>query len=158
MFEYRVAKYDPAFRDREGRYLREEWTSVSDIGRLFGGVVLTREDYQRVENDHVEAALAFLREADCGSLLAVGVENHGGSPSAPAEGESLSGPRLEDAIRRLLQEEFWCRLEGNGCFLHFGYDYYLYVGVLSPCPQACLLASRLGLFVEESVSPHRQRA
>jgi hypothetical protein len=158
MFEDRVTKYDPAFRDREGRYLREEWTSVGDIDRPFGGVVLTREDYQRVENSHVEAALAFIREAGCGSLLAVGVENHGGSPSAPAEDESLSGPRLEEAIRRLLREEFWCRLEGDGCFLHFGYDYYLYVGVPASCPQACGVASRLGLFVEEFASPHRQRA
>jgi nucleoside-triphosphatase len=53
VFEYRVTKYDPAFRDRAGRYLREEWTSVGDIGRSFGGVVLTREEYRRVEVAHV---------------------------------------------------------------------------------------------------------
>jgi len=158
MFEYRVTKYEPAFRNLEGRYLREEWTSVGDIGRPFGGVVLTRDEYLRIEDAHVETALAFLREAGCGSLLAVGVENHGGCPAAPAEGDSRAGPRLEDAIRRMLRKEFWCRLEGDGCFLHFGYDYYLYVGVPSPCPQACLLASRLGLFVEEFASPYRQRA
>ena len=157
MFEYRVTKYDPVFRDREGRYLREEWTSVGDIGRSFGGVVLTSEESRRVEDAHVETVLAFLREADCDRLFAVGVENHGGSPSAPTEGDILAGVRLEDAIRRVLRAEFWCRLEGDGCFLHFGHDYYLYVGVPSPCPQACLLASSLGLFVEEFASPYRHR-
>lgn len=157
MFKYRVTKYDPAFRDRLGRYRREEWTSVGDVGRSFGGVVLTREEYQRVEDAYVEAALAFLREVNCTSLVAVGVENHGGSPSAPAEGRRLAGPPLAEVIRRLLREEFWCRLEGDNCFLHVGYDYYLYVGVPSPCPQASLLASRLGLFVEECPSAYRQR-
>lgn len=158
MFEYRVTKYDPAFRDREGRYLREDWTFAADIGRTFAGVVLTSEEYRRAEDAHVEAALAFLGEAGRGSVVATGVENHGGCPSAPAEGDSLAGPRLGDAIRMLLREEFWCRLEGEGCFLHFGYDYYLYVGVPTPCPRACLLASRLGLFVEEFPSPYRRRA
>lgn len=158
MFEYRVTKYDPAFRDRGGRYLREEWTSVGDIGRSFEGGVLTQEEYLRVEDVHLKTVLAFLREAGCDRLLAVGVENHGGCPTAPADGDSLAGPRLEDAIRRLLRAEFWCRLEGDGCFLHFGHDFYLYVGVPSPCTQACLVASRLGLFVEEFSSPYRQRA
>lgn len=136
MFEYRVTKYDPAFHDRAGRYLREEWTSISDIGRSFGGIVLTRKEYLRVEDAHVETALAFLREAGCGSLVAVGVENHGGCPSAPAKGDRLAGPQLGEAIHRLLRAEFWCRLEGDGCFVHVGYDYYLYVGVPCPCPQA----------------------
>jgi hypothetical protein len=158
VFEYRVTKYDPAFRDRAGRYVRDEWTSFGDIGRPFGGVVLTREEYQRVEDAHVEAALAFLREAGCASLVAAGVENHAGSPLAPAEGDRLAGLQLGEVVRRLLREEFWCRLEGDGCFLHVGYDYYLYVGVPSPCPQACQLAARLGLFAEEFPSPYRERA
>jgi hypothetical protein len=157
VFEYRVTKYDPAFRDRVGRYLREEWTSFGDIGQSFGGVVLTCEEYLRVEDDHIETVSAFLREAGCGNLVAVGVENHRSCPAAPAEGDRLAGPRLEDAIRQLLRAEFWCRLEGDDCFLHFGCDYYLYVGVPSPCPQACLLASRSGLFVEEFASPYRER-
>jgi hypothetical protein len=52
MFEYRVTKYDPAHRAASGAY-RDEWTSFSDIGRSFGGVILTVEQYQRIEDaDH----------------------------------------------------------------------------------------------------------
>jgi hypothetical protein len=36
MIEYRVTKYDPAHRDSTGVYFRDEWTSVSDIGRELG--------------------------------------------------------------------------------------------------------------------------
>jgi len=35
--EYRVTKYDPAWRDASGAYIVDEWTSVTDIGRAFGG-------------------------------------------------------------------------------------------------------------------------
>ena len=157
MIEYRVSKYNPAFRDMDGRYLRDEWTAVSDIGRSFGGAVLTREDYQRVEDAYVATALGFLREAGCASLAVVGLENYGRCPSAPPEGAVVAEPQLGDMIRSILRAEFWCLLEGGSCFLHFGYDYYLYVGVPSPCPQACLLASRSGLFVEEFDSPYRRR-
>jgi hypothetical protein len=58
-FEYRVTKYDPAFRDARGAYTRVEWTSVGDIGTSFGGVVLTEAEYQRVEDAYIAAALGF---------------------------------------------------------------------------------------------------
>jgi hypothetical protein len=35
----------------------------SQIGQSFGGVVLTEQEYKRVENAHVKVALAFLGES-----------------------------------------------------------------------------------------------
>ena len=32
---YRITKYNPEFRDEEGRYILDEWTSVTDIGKEF---------------------------------------------------------------------------------------------------------------------------
>jgi hypothetical protein len=150
---YRVTKYDPAYRNATGAYCREEWTSVADVGRSFGGVVLTPEEFQRVESAYVTAALSFLREAGRSRLTVTGLENQRGCPLAPAEGSKLSEPQLEEVIRRVLREEFWCRLESEDCFLHFGWDYYMYVGVPSPCKQSQQLALRLGLFAEESNQP-----
>jgi len=37
MFEYRVTKYDPRKRDIQGRYLAEDWTSYSQVGRVIAG-------------------------------------------------------------------------------------------------------------------------
>ncbi len=155
MFEYRVTKYDPALRDGDA-YTQGEWTAYSDIGRPFGGVVLTSDQYQRVEDAYVAAALDFLREAGVSALLAIGLENGGGSPASLIEGSMLSLEQLGDAIPRLLREEFWCRLEGSGAFVHVGYDYYKYVGVPQACPQAEQKAGRLGLFVEPCSSPYSQ--
>ena len=45
MVEYRVTKYNPASRDASGAYVADGWTSVTDIGGAFGGVVLTENEY-----------------------------------------------------------------------------------------------------------------
>ena len=62
---------------------------------------------------------------------------------------------LGPVIRSVLREEFWCRLEGPAGYLHFGWDFYMYVGVPYPCPKSQELARGLGLFVEEYPSPYK---
>ena len=157
MLEYRVTKYDPALRDASGAYTRDEWTSVSDIGQSFGGVVLIRDEYHRGENGYVSTALAFLREAGVSTLTVTGLENSGRVPLAFGEGSALPSEQLGEVIRRVLREEFWCRLEGPEAFVHLGYDYYMYVGVSRPCPASEQLARSLGLFVEPFYSPYSER-
>jgi hypothetical protein len=157
VFEFRVTKYDPAYRDESGAYQRDEWTAFSDIGKSFNGDILTQEEYQRVEDAYVSSALSFLREAGRSLLVVVGLENNRGSPLAPLEGSVLQEPQLGEVIRNVLREKFWCRLEGDDCFLHFGWDYYVYIGVPLRCEQSRTLASRLGLFVEEFASPYKEQ-
>lgn len=156
MFEYRVTKYDPAFRDARGVYGRDEWTSFADIGRPFGGEPLTTEAYQRVEDAYVATALAFWAEVGRPTLIARGVE-HAKEVRAPAEGSAVDAALLDDLVRRVLREELWCRLESETYFLHVGWDYYAYVGVSEPCLASCALAAASGLFVEAMASPHHPR-
>jgi hypothetical protein len=155
LFEYRVTKYDPAFRVR-GAYKREEWISVSDIGKSFGGVVLTEAEYQRVEDAYITAALSFLSEAGLTELVVEGLEYRGGSPLPFSEGSVLRGAELGQALRRVLREEFWCRFEAPNGFIHVGYDYYMYVGVPQSCPESQKLVRELGLFAEPLESPYRR--
>jgi hypothetical protein len=154
VFEFRVTKYDPAYRDARDAYTRDEWTAVSDIGRDFAGVVLTEPEYQRVEDAYVAASLAFLREAGVLSLIVAGLENSARLPLPFSEGSVLSLSDAASVIRQVLREEFWCRLEEAGAFVHIGYDYHMYVGVTRPCPNAEGLARQLGLFVEPFRSPY----
>jgi hypothetical protein len=156
LFEFRVTKYDPAYRDRHGAYTRDEWTSVSDIGQAFGGSVLTEAEYRRVEDAYATAAVAFLREAGVPSLAVAGLENHEAVPLPFAEGSALDLAEIDGVVRGVLREEFWCRLEGEGAFVHIGWDYYMYVGVPQECAGAVILARRFGLFVEPFRSPYRE--
>ena len=158
MNEYRITKYDPSFRKPAGAYTREEWISVNDVGRSFAGVTLTREEYERVEGAYVEAAIAFLREAGVYALTVEGLENQRGQVLNFREGSLLPLEQVGDVLRRILREEFWCRLNGVGGFVHVGWDFYMYVGVRCPCPAAQVRATELGLYVEEFSSPYNEQS
>ncbi len=152
MFQYRVTKYDPRFRDERGAYTRDEWISVSDIGQVFDGVLLTPEAYQRTEDAYVEVAFAFVREARL-SLRVVDPSSENGQ-SLSDEGRVLDPAEFDRALRAALRETFWCRFEGTDGFVHVGYDYYMYIGVQTDCPKAIASAAATGLFVEPYVSPY----
>jgi hypothetical protein len=152
VFEYRVTKYNPRFRDERGAYTRDEWTSVGDIGRVFDGVLLTPEAYQRTEDAYVEAALAFAREARLS--LRVTDPSIGNGPSLFGEGMVLGPAEFDRALRAALRETFWCRFESAAGFVHVGYDYYMYIGVQTDCPKAIAFAAANGLFAEPWISPY----
>ena len=156
MHQFRVTKYDPAFRDAAGAYTQHDWTSFSDIGRLFGGVTLSDVEYLRVESAYIETAMKFFREDNAPALRVVGIENSIRSGNAPTEGLLLSVEDLANVCRSVLRDEFWCRFEAGGRFLHFGYDYYMYVGVKNDCASAIRAAQEMGLFVERFASPYSQ--
>lgn len=152
--EYRVTKYDPALRGPNGEYMGDDWIMFSQIGQSFSGVVLTEQEYKRVENAYVKVALAFLSESGIPALRVVGLQNSRKHQLEFADGSLLTSERLSDAFGRILRNEFWCRFQAEDGFVHFGWDYYMYIGVSRRCPAAEQTASELGLHVEEFTSPH----
>jgi hypothetical protein len=156
MNEYRVTKYNPAFRDELGHYTRPEWIMFKDIGETYSGVLFTLEEYERVEEAYIQAALSFLRESGLSSIRVAGIENRSNQPLDFDNDSVLPLDRIGEIIRRTLREEIYCRLEGSDCFVHFSWDYYMYVGVPHRCPRSQALAAELGLFVEELASPVRE--
>lgn len=161
---WRLSKYDPSQRDAAGRYLKEEWTSVCDIGKLIGGQVLTVEEYLRVENAYIETAMAFHADTGTPLLIARDVEAAGSNLNVPGqvvlhppeEGHPVERAELPVIIRSCLREIVWCRLEAKEslCMIHFGYDYYIYLTGISPTDHACEVARAVGLFMEPSQSPY----
>ena len=106
-----------------------------------------------MEQAYINSALAFLQEGGLSSLRIEGLE---GNALEFGDGSILSPEQVGDVIRRILREEFWCRLEGSGGFLHFGWDYYMYIGVPHRCPAAEQIAEGLGLYAEEFASPYNE--
>jgi hypothetical protein len=156
VYEYRVTKYNPAFRDARGHYLRDDWTMFRQVGESFSGVVLTVAEYERVEMVYADSAIAFLREAGLLSMTVADLENSKGSQLSFRNGSNLSLDEVADVIRRMLQEKLWCRLEGKDAFVHIGRDYYMYIGLPHRSIIAEQKAIELGLFVEEFVSPYHK--
>lgn len=159
MFQFRLSKYDPAARDAHGAYLREDWTSISDVGRRFDGQTLSLEAYLQVEDSYLDVLTLFLEEAGITSLTIEGLETpavEDGATVPWCEGEAVSGAALRDLWRRVLRQEVWCKFRHpSGFFLHFGDDLYAYVGTPRPSPQALARATARGLFVEAMPSPYR---
>ena len=150
MNEYRITKYDPRHRDSSGAYLLpDEWTSYSDVGRS-----VSLEEYLATEERYISTAVAFLREAGVESLEARTVDTHGSAVGAPIEGASLGPAEWPRAFRSVLREKWWCRFESDAGFVHFGLDYYMYVGVRSRTPECHAVALKYGLFVEPFTSPY----
>jgi hypothetical protein len=168
MTEYRVTKYDPEKRNEDGSYGPVDWTSVSDIGRPFDGKILLESTYMTVEDAYVEAARRFLSAARVESLQVEGLEipTRDSTIALPlslevnelrgrlSTGARVAGADLDHAIRLNLRELAWCRLtDARRFFIHFGYDYYMYIGCELPegnCPDM-----PLGVFVELFKSPYR---
>ena len=155
MKEYRVTKYDPALRGPNDEYHVDDWISFTQIGKPFRGVVLTEQEYKRVERAYIKAALAFLSESGIAALRVEGLEIRQ-QPLTFGEGSVLTLEQLPDVIGRILREDLWCRLQADNGFVHFGWDYYMYIGVPRPCPVAEQTASEVGLYVEEFASPHHE--
>lgn len=168
MNSWRITKHDPAFRDERGAYLKDEWTSVSDVGKSFGGVILTFGEYLRIEDAYVSTALSFVSEAGLDALTITHLETHRVSevraehlrgiafdPKLVINGVSLPIGAVADICRLVLREILWCKLESvSGFYLNFGYDYYIYIGSPVRSEKAVAYVRRQSLFVEEMESPY----
>ena len=166
MHQWRVTKYDPRRRGPDGAFVGDDWTAASDIGGSFAGRVLTVAEYLAIEDKYVRAALHFAAEAGVDALAIVGLEEHGAQAADPTggaclvdglvlrDGDRVGGEALAQTCRLNLRALLWCKLEDARMFIHFGYDFYMYIGSIVPCPASIADARELGLFVEPMASPY----
>lgn len=149
MNQFRVTKYNPANRDDKGLYLnQEEWTDFSDVGSKVSLV-----EYERVELAYIKTAICFLSNAGVKELKLVGLENTADQTSYN-ENDLVLIDGLDNIIRSVLRNEFWCKFESSIGFIHFGWDFYMYIGVESLNAAAIEYAQSRGLFIEKFISPY----
>ena len=133
--------------------MADEWYLHSQIGKRFGGVLLTEDEYLRVESAYISTAAHFYREAGLPDIFAIGVADHR-RQGAPPEGSLILPQDLAKLCRAMLREEYGCRIEGGDFFIHFGWDFYMYIGTSAPCEGALNFAASIGLFPEPFISPY----
>jgi hypothetical protein len=153
--QYRVTKYDPSLRDATGAFTGHDWTSRSDIGRVFDGGMLTEAVYRKVEDSYLVAMESFLHDAGIASLALKGAERRSTLGGRFSRGGNLSVAQSLDFARLVLREEAWGKLVAPGkAYVHFGYDFYMYIGVPVQCERSIAIARDSGLFVERMRSPY----
>lgn len=160
---YRITKYNPEFRDEKGRYILDEWTSVSDIGKAFSGNILSEKEYLKIEGSYIKAICLFLEENNVSALNIESLEIYEGEeiiPLKPEEREFISKitdnmtVNITDAeiiAKLVLRELMWCKFcaEKNNFKIEFGYDYYMYVRCDSITPVTKDAIMNNGLYIEQ---------
>ena len=171
MNQWRITKYDPGLRDNSGAYQGDAWIMMSDIGSEFNGKHFTAEEYVKTEDKYVTVASALLKAFGVpylnvkqlhtpavGTMTKDVASRHGLYEEANLlEGQRLNLQEALHAIRLMLREFVWCKLEfENRFFIHVGWDYYMYVGTTLDGSEFAKILRDSGLFAEPFESPYHR--
>ncbi|WP_182376506.1 hypothetical protein [Nocardioides sp. WS12] len=125
------------------------WTSISDVGDSFNGVVLTMASYLMAEQAHLD------------SLRAMAVESGASRFRVEVDRSATMGlDELMDQVRSALREEpacgYWWTSEDFDFAIIVGYDYHLYVASHVECSHGLEVARAAGLHprVQDGPSPY----
>lgn len=142
------------------------WNSVTDIGRVCSGTILSQEGYLAVESGFIEFAEIGHRSGGGSDLFVEAVETHGVKvppipgcvllPNCLREGTRFEATSLAALVRTCLREIAWYRIRSeNGEFaLHFGWDFTMFV-ICPMLPSDCIdSVRRLGIEIVEAPSPY----
>lgn len=157
LYRYRVSKYNPIYREQDV-YTKNEWTDYSDVGDEFGGGILNYQDYLDVERNYLCFLNEVLHLAEVESMTISGYE----PISNLARFQSLfvkpveikSKKKILSFAKGCLRNKFWGKLNGQTLDVHFGYDFYMYVGCSINESTVTALAEKYNLFCEEKDSPY----
>ena len=160
MNSWRITKYDPVKRGSDGSYLdHEEWTCFSDVGTK-----VSIEEYQIMEEKYLNAVTTFMNEMGLNRVYVTALEQWSDEVRNQNVEEFLSRIWVGKAVtiqevRKLakltLRNAIWCKLGfKKQFFVHFGYDYYMYIGANEECEKAKEIVKETGLFIEDFKSPY----
>lgn len=147
---YRITKYDPAFRDN-GIYTRDEWTSISDVGKTYNGVPFSMDEYVKVESNYIACVKSIMRHLGVTAFAISALEVYRSGTNIENVG-TVSGKRVDHIMKACLREDIWCVLLSRIMTVRFGYDYYMYVQCDIVQGEVVKIAAEYSLYAEPIVS------
>ena len=179
MCSWRITKYNPKDRNKDGSFLQESWTSFSDIGRDINGSKLTLNEYMQVEDAYVQAVKYFFKSVKSLPLKFCDFEPNDSvedledaQTTYPAlyprellslftklkDGYLFNYDEITHLCRLILREHIWGKIiyedDSHKMFAHFGYDYYMYLGGNINDDQVMKNIKKTGLYIESYCSPY----
>lgn len=160
MLSWRITKYNPSNRDERGCYLDDkEWTCFSEVGTN-----VSEEDYLRTESNYINAITTFMDEIGLNRLYLNELElwsdevlsqNASNFLRKMWVGKVVTAQEIRELAKLTLRNVICCKLScKKEFFVHFGYDYYMYIGAIKDCPSSRKKVQDTGLFVEDYNSPY----
>lgn len=176
-YYWQVSKYKEEELPLYGQGAIPSWTSVSDIGKVINGKVLTVNEYLTVEDMYIQAIKIFMMYSNVSALIIEQLEKPfnlevikekntqkglSGSNSDPlynfyqsvAEGMVVGIHEIEYISRLALRENLWAQLQSESMFLRFDYDYYMDIGSIGMCEEAITKIRELGLTINQWDEPY----
>lgn len=153
MFEYRISKYNPKYRIN-GKYTRNEWSSVADIGKKFSDGILSEQECCDTIDRYCECVKDVLQSIGVNHLIISDLEKYE-QYIKWKNGQIISLDEVSSVVRECLWENCWCRLSGEAAFIHFGYELYMYLGCALQTDQLSLICDRHRMFYEIRNSPYK---
>ncbi|MBU3131872.1 hypothetical protein KPL40_05350 [Clostridium gasigenes] len=150
MIKYRISKYNPIYRDRNGTFQNDEWTAVSDIGKKYNDKELSKEEYLAIEKKYIRVLKIIMKEKGINKFIVKELEKEFMLSEVCKQLEevqivvskeeryqfreieedyTIKYSKVDSILKLLLREGLWCRLmdiESNFS-VEIGYEYYMYV-------------------------------
>lgn len=103
---------------------------------------------------HIDCCIELIDTAQISSLNIEQAEYYAENIHFPP---SISHPKaIRQVITACLREQCWLKITSEDFFIHFGYDYYMYIGSVLPSERVATIAAKYGLYCELYPSPYRQ--
>ena len=85
----------------------------------------------------------------------VGTQNANEFLSKIWVGKAVTVQEVRELAKLTFKNAIWCKLGyKKQFFVHFGYDYYMYIGASEECTKAKEVVKETGLFIEDFKSPY----
>ena len=164
MNNYRITKYNPERRDKHGRYLVNDWTSISDLLKKYKYEDVIKI-YKDVEDKFIEVYINILSENQIEKMKIDGLELYLDDEDTDyiekisfdlnlhdlnwlVNENEISQKQLIDVIKLSLRELIWCKPDWGFSFISFGYDYYTYIGGVEISDELIENAKQKGIYIE----------
>ena len=163
--DYSISKYRPEFYTK-GDYIKNEWTSVSDIGKSFDDGVLTSTEYLKIEQCYIDTAIDLARKSGCSYLIIdyLEGESHGivlETKKNPINRNLIDAAKnirqglrkhisqCADCLRLCLRECCYTAFSNHAhnFYVDFGYDFYMHVHTELPKLQVENIVKTNNLFI-----------
>ncbi|MFP9231207.1 hypothetical protein [Pectobacterium cacticida] len=118
-YSYRIAKYRSIDDEGNLHSSPDEWTSFFDVGDK-----VDIDEYHRIENQYIDFVLKACSFFSVNEFRLKGVELNGSVQYS--ENQKIKVEFIENVVKDILREEFWCKLVSDSIEFHFGYDFYMY--------------------------------
>ena len=138
------------------------------MSKSCNNVIFNYQDYLDIETPYINAIQSIMACCDISSLKFVALEKpqkinpdeHTTNEmltlfNTVKEGDWVDSSTIENFCKLILREQLWCKLIADQkMYIHFGYDFYMYIGCSLPCNDTITLIKDSGLFVESFKSPY----